>query len=103
MDNSQTENPPRGPAPRRDRGDDPNQGVETIFIAAVHGGLHDPEKAGIPHLRNRFSRHLPIGFGPLCKPADQRAGLFRTAYKLIDAWRWHGGAYAGERHDPLWF
>jgi hypothetical protein len=92
MDNSQAENPTRGTATRRDPGDDPNQGVETILIAAVHGRLHDPEKAGIPHLRNRFSRHLPISLGPLCEPADQRAGLFRTTYKLIDAWWGHGGA-----------
>ena len=91
MNNSQAEDPTRGTATRRDSGDDPNQGIETILIAAIHGRLHDPEKTGIPHLRNHFGRHLPISFGPLCDMADQSTGFFRTAYKLFDAWWGHGG------------
>ena len=102
VDDTEAEHPAGRAATRRHLGDDRDQRVKAVFVAAVDRGRHDPEQAGVAHPLDRFGGDLPVRFGLFRLFADESADFCRARDQIADARPRHSGFNANDRHinDP---
>ena len=57
MNDTEAEHPARGTAAGSDRGNDWDQCLEAVFVAAIDRRLHDAKQPGFTHLRDSLARY----------------------------------------------